>query len=89
VAADLRHLLNGTSLFATRIVMRALLNTQVPSRLAPLLVGRDGGHILLAYVKALRAEDRTLAHDLLVALSAQDHGYDTQRWRQWIASLPE
>jgi len=86
VAADLRHLLNGTSLFATRIVMRALLNTQVPSRLAPLLVGRDGGHILLAYVRASRVEDRTLAHDLLVALSGQDHGYDAKRWRQWIAS---
>jgi hypothetical protein len=30
------------------------------------------GHIVLVYVKASRVEDRTLAHDLLVALSGQD-----------------
>jgi hypothetical protein len=87
VADDLRHILNGTSLFATRFVMEALIDTGVDASLAPRLLGAGGGHIVKAYLEAARRDDRDRAIRLLARLRGASFGDDAAAWRQWLAEL--
>jgi hypothetical protein len=83
---DLHAILDGTSLFLAHTTMDLLVATRVqPSLAAPLL--RNGGRTVLDFLGAQHPWPRQAAHQLLVALSGEDFGYDVDRWRRWIARL--
>ena len=48
---------------------------------------KDGGTLLLAYLKANRQQERDRAHNLLVQLDGADFGFDELKWSNWIKSL--
>jgi hypothetical protein len=86
-AESLRHLLNGTDLFALPQVLRTLSKTSVSHRLAKPLLRNGGGRMLLPYLRAQHEDERTLSHGLLARLSGKDFGYDDARWAAWMASI--
>jgi hypothetical protein len=84
--ATLRALLDGTNLFAFVPTVKILTVTKVSPKLAsPLL--KDGGALLIDFLKANRQNEKNLAHGLLVQLAGQDLGYDSVKWSAWIKSL--
>ncbi|MCX6120974.1 MAG: hypothetical protein NTX44_05100 [Ignavibacteriales bacterium] len=86
VISSLRSLLDGTNLFAFTGTLEILTNTRVSPKLAiPLL--RGGGNLLLAYLKANRANERQVAHRLLVQLANKDYGFSVESWKSWIVAL--
>lgn len=84
--STLRALLDGTNLFAFVPTVKILTVTKVSPKLAsPLL--KDGGALLIDFLKANRQNEKDLAHGLLVQLAGQDLGYDSVKWSAWIKSL--
>jgi hypothetical protein len=86
-APSIHHILNGTNLFACKLVMKTLTKTKVAAKLAPSLLRNSGAKLLFAYLKANHKEEREVAHQLLTQLSRKDFGYDDEKWRAWVASL--
>ena len=84
---SLRHLLNGTNLFALTQVLRTLSQTNLSPKLAKPLLRNGGGRMLLPYLRAKHEDERTLSHGLLARLSGKDFGYDDSRWAAWVASI--
>ncbi len=83
---SLRALLDGTNLFAFVPTVKILTVTKVSPKLAaPLL--KDGGALLIDFLKANRQNERDLARGLLVQLAGQDLGYDSVKWLTWIKNL--
>ncbi len=86
-AFSVRHVLNGTNLFALPHVIETLLKTEIESKLAGALLKDNGGRMLLAYLRAKHEKERVLAHRLLVQFRGSDLGFDENPWGTWIASL--
>ncbi len=86
-AAHIRHVLNGTNLFALPAILRVLEATKVDPALAKALVGNGGGQMLLEYLKVRRTGEPELAHALLKRLSGQDFGRDIEKWTTWRDGL--
>ena len=84
---NLRDLLAGTNVGATRQVMEMLARTKVsPTLAAPLL--HDNGTWVLTHLRAEEPDERSAAHALLVQLhDGHDLGENDVAWKRWIASL--
>lgn len=84
--STLRAILDGTNLFAYVPTVKILTATRISPKLAsPLL--KDGGELLLDFLKANRQNEKDIARGLLVQLAGQDYGYDSVRWTAWIRTL--
>jgi len=86
-AAELAAVLHGTNLFAFQDLLQALGATGIDPQLAAPLVGRGGGRLVLAYLRARHADERNAAHSLLVALRGADLGDQPEIWEAWISTL--
>jgi hypothetical protein len=83
-AHAIRHILNGTNLFAFKHVLNTLTKTKVSAKLAPALLGHGGAKLLFAYLKANHKAEREAARQFLIQVSGKDFGYDDEKWRAWI-----
>jgi hypothetical protein len=81
-----RAILDGTNLFAHNDMMRVLAATQVDPALAPALL-KDGGHLVLAKLRAEGRSERQSARRFLVQIAGRDLGDDPSAWEAWIKSL--
>lgn len=84
---SLRHLLNGTNLFALPQVLRTLSETNISHRLGKPLLRDGGGRMLLPYLNAKHQVERTLSHSVLTKLRGRDLGPDRARWADWLDSI--
>jgi hypothetical protein len=86
VTSSIRHILDGTNLFALRQAVEVLVKTDISSDLCiPLL--KDGGTLLLALLGADRESDKKLAHQLLMKLSRKNFDRDSAEWENWLRRL--
>jgi hypothetical protein len=65
-ASDINFLLSGTNLRAYPWVLDILIKTKVSPKLAEPLLHGDGSELLIAYLGASQARERSLAHKVLV-----------------------
>lgn len=86
-AESIRHILNGTNLFALEHTIKALLKTNVSRKIGKDLLKNGGGRMLLAYLRANNEERKSLSHELLVRLSGKDLGYDKAKWSKWMETI--
>jgi hypothetical protein len=84
---SVRHLLNGTNLFALPQVLRTLFETNISHRLAKPLLRDGGGRMLLPYLSAKHQVERTLSHSVLTKLLGRDLGHDRAHWAEWLDSI--
>lgn len=83
---SLHAIFDGTSQFQIINAMRLVLAMHVDRTwAAPML--RHGGSLLVDYTSVQHAGIRLLAVNTLEALSGQDFGTDTARWRAWVNAL--
>lgn len=83
---SLRHLLDGTNVFAYRLVLRMLAETNVDPALQEELMG-GGGELVLGYYRSTYDHVQTVADRFLKQISG--HRYERpEKWEQWIRSLP-
>ena len=87
VAASIRHILNGTNLFALLHTMKTLLKTNASRKLAKDLLKNGGGRMLLVYLRAENKERKALSRELLARLSGKNLGFDEAGWSKWIDTL--
>lgn len=83
-AADLRHLLDGTTLVFQVEVVKLLLATAVAPDLSSVMLSRDGTRLLLAQMAANHEYVREPASAILQRLSGIDPGANPARWEDWI-----
>ena len=82
----LRPLIDGTNLFEFVNTLTFLTKTKVSNELAaPLL--KNGGDLVIAYLKANRSKERDIAYYFLKQISGKDFGCDPLAWADWIRSL--
>lgn len=89
VAADLRYILDGTNLAALTTVLRALAETSVSPDLAPALLGRGGGELVLQQAGVLHVRSREAAQDFLRTISRRECAGEVSCWARWRAALPD
>jgi hypothetical protein len=86
VANGINAILDGTSLFMLPILAQVLVGTGVTPADAQLFL-RDGGDMLVRYLKSSEPYLVSNAHALLVQLRGADLGLEPDPWRRWIVSL--
>jgi hypothetical protein len=84
---SIRHILNGTNLFALPHVIKTLQKTKASRKLAKNLFKKDGGRMLLVYLKARNEERKSLSQNLLMQMSGKNFGSDTERWEHWLEAF--
>lgn len=80
----IRAFLNGTNLHILSDSLKILIQTEVSPKLAKSLLGKGGGKMVLAYLKAQHDVERKLAHRFLVKISKKDFGEDLSGWNSWL-----
>ena len=83
---SLRYIIDGTNLFAFTSTLELLTATKISPALAPDLL-KNGGDLVMGYLKANRPQERKIAYNFLVQISGKDFGYDASKWQEWINSL--
>jgi len=86
-APTIRHILNGTNLFALQHTIRTLLKTDVSLKLAREIFKDDGGRMLFVYLRAENEERKQLGRDLLKRFSGKDFGANEADWKRWAETI--
>lgn len=86
MAVSIKALLDGTNPTHFLTTVRVLIQTRIGPRFAaPLL--RNGGSLLIDYLRASREQERAPVRRLLIRLAGKDLGSDPTAWATWISSL--
>lgn len=86
-APAIRHILNGTNLFALHHTIRTLLKTEVSPKLAKEIFKDNGGRMLFVYLRAENEERKQIARELLRRFSGRNFGADETEWRRWAETI--
>jgi hypothetical protein len=86
-APTIRHILNGTNLFALQHTIWTLLKTEVSLKLAKEIFKDSGGRMLFIYLRAENDERKQLARELLKRFSGKDFGTNEADWRRWAETI--
>lgn len=86
VLHSIRHLLDGTNLFSFKTALKVLTKTNISPELSREIF-KNGGKLILAYLKANHNEERDTAYNFLKTISGEDFGYDSKKWLNWINNL--
>jgi hypothetical protein len=85
--ADLRHLLDGTTLVFHTEVVKLLLETGIEPAVARAALSAFGAGLLLDELGASHEYVREPAHAFLTLAAGEDHGADPADWRAWTGTL--
>jgi hypothetical protein len=85
-SAELKHIIDGSQLFAFDTVLNLLAVTKISPDLSSALL-KNGGELVLDNLTLKHPDEREIAHNFLKQISGSDYGYDTEKWQNWINSL--
>jgi hypothetical protein len=84
---SIHYLLQGTHVFTFTGTLDVLRKTGLAPELAPALLSKGGGDLILAHLRAQDRGAREPARAFLVHLAGKDHGADPAAWARWMESL--